>query len=131
MDNSKRECSLGWQDLTLSGSTRQSLEDISQFPRNKLNALFAGANEIAKEQSAKVLANHLKLSFYKVNLASVVSKYIGETEVNLIKLNDFISKESAVLFFDEADALFANGSFPQWSSYAFIRRFRFVVDFDN
>ena len=56
--------------------------------------------------AAEVLANYLKLDLYRIDLASVVSKYIGETEKNLKKVFDAAEQSGAILFFDEADALF-------------------------
>jgi SpoVK/Ycf46/Vps4 family AAA+-type ATPase len=56
--------------------------------------------------AAEILANHLELDLYRIDLAGVVSKYIGETEKNLKKVFDAAEQSGAVLFFDEADALF-------------------------
>jgi SpoVK/Ycf46/Vps4 family AAA+-type ATPase len=56
--------------------------------------------------AAEILANHLKLDLYRIDLAGVVSKYIGETEKNLKKVFDAAEQSGAILFFDEADALF-------------------------
>lgn len=56
--------------------------------------------------AAKVLANRLKLHLHKINLPAIVSKYIGETEKVLQRLFDEYEAVSAMLFFDEADALF-------------------------
>jgi SpoVK/Ycf46/Vps4 family AAA+-type ATPase len=56
--------------------------------------------------AAEILANHLKLELYRIDLAGVVSKYIGETEKNLRKVFDAAEQAGAILFFDEADALF-------------------------
>jgi SpoVK/Ycf46/Vps4 family AAA+-type ATPase len=57
-----------------------------------------------------VLANHLQLSLYRIDLSAVVSKYIGETEKNLRRLFDAADDGGALLFFDEADALFGKRS---------------------
>jgi SpoVK/Ycf46/Vps4 family AAA+-type ATPase len=56
--------------------------------------------------AAEILANHLALDLYRIDLASVVSKYIGETEKNLKRVFDAAEQSGAILFFDEADALF-------------------------
>jgi SpoVK/Ycf46/Vps4 family AAA+-type ATPase len=56
--------------------------------------------------AAEVIAAHLRLDLYRIDLSSVVSKYIGETEKNLRKVFDGAEKSGAILFFDEADALF-------------------------
>jgi SpoVK/Ycf46/Vps4 family AAA+-type ATPase len=56
--------------------------------------------------AAEVMANELRLDLYKVDLSGVVSKYIGETEKNLARIFDCAERANAILFFDEADALF-------------------------
>jgi len=57
-----------------------------------------------------VLANALLLDLYRIDLSSVVSKYIGETEKNLRRLFDAAESGGVILFFDEADALFGKRS---------------------
>src|SRR5207244_1155068 len=59
-----------------------------------------------RSMAAEVLAGHLCLDLYRIDLAGVVSKYIGETEKNLRKVFDAAEESGAILFFDEADALF-------------------------
>jgi hypothetical protein len=71
-----------------------------------ITALFAGVSGSGKTMAAEVIANHLKLDLYRIDLSAVVSKYIGETEKNLRKLFDAAEDGGAILFFDEADALF-------------------------
>jgi SpoVK/Ycf46/Vps4 family AAA+-type ATPase len=71
-----------------------------------LTALFAGPSGTGKTMSAQVLARSLGLGLYRVDLAGVVNKYIGETEKHLRALFDSCERSPAVLFFDEADALF-------------------------
>jgi hypothetical protein len=71
-----------------------------------ITALFAGASGTGKTLAAEVVANHLRLALYRIDLSTVVSKYIGETEKNLRKLFDEFEAGGALLFFDEADALF-------------------------
>ena len=56
--------------------------------------------------AAEVIANHLRLNLYRIDLSAVVSKYIGETEKNLARLFQAAEGGGVVLFFDEADALF-------------------------
>ena len=60
--------------------------------------------------AAEVLANDLGLDLYRIDLSGVVSKYIGETEKNLRRLFDAAEQGGAMLFFDEADALFGKRS---------------------
>jgi len=73
-------------------------------------ALFAGASGTGKTMAAEVLANHLSLDLYRIDLAGIVSKYIGETEKNLRRLFAAAEESGVVLFFDEADALFGKRS---------------------
>jgi hypothetical protein len=75
-----------------------------------ITVLFAGESGTGKTMAAEVLANHLQLNLYRIDLSSVVSKYIGETEKNLRKLFDAAEDGGALLFFDEADALFGKRS---------------------
>ena len=72
--------------------------------------LFAGESGTGKTLAAEVIANELQLDLYRIDLASVVSKYIGETEKNLARLFDAAERSGAVLLFDEADALFGKRS---------------------
>jgi SpoVK/Ycf46/Vps4 family AAA+-type ATPase len=58
--------------------------------------------------AAQVMAKSLGLPLLRVDLAGVVNKYIGETEKNLRKVFDALEDSNALLFFDEADALFGN-----------------------
>jgi ATP-dependent 26S proteasome regulatory subunit len=75
-----------------------------------LNVLFAGPSGTGKTMAAEIIASELGLELYKIDLSAIVSKYIGETEKNL----DLIFREgqmsNAILFFDEADALFGKRS---------------------
>lgn len=75
-----------------------------------LSVLFAGDSGTGKTMAAEVIANALNLNLYRIDLSAVVSKYIGETEKNLRKLFDAAEDGGAVLFFDEADALFGKRS---------------------
>ncbi len=75
-----------------------------------VTALFAGPSGVGKTMAAEVVARELQLDLYKIDLSGIVSKYIGETEKNLERV--FLAAEgaSAILFFDEADALFGKRS---------------------
>ena len=75
-----------------------------------ISVLFAGESGTGKTMAAEVLANALGLMLYRIDLSAVVSKYIGETEKNLRKLFDAAEGGGAILFFDEADALFGKRS---------------------
>ena len=74
--------------------------------RRGMVALFSGPNVTGKTMAAEVIANELKLDIYRIDLSQVVNKYIGETEKNLKKVFDAAKQSDAILFFDEADALF-------------------------
>lgn len=69
-------------------------------------SLFTGPSGTGKTLAAEVIASSLALDLYRVELSTVVSKYIGETEKNLERLFEAASAGSSVLFFDEADSLF-------------------------
>jgi len=75
-----------------------------------INALFVGESGTGKTMAAEVIANELHLHLYRIDLSGVVSKYIGETEKNLRRVFDAAEDGGAILFFDEADALFGKRS---------------------
>ncbi|HEY4146803.1 ATP-binding protein [Pinirhizobacter sp.] len=118
----------GWADLKLPDAEKNLLQQIADQVahrgtvyedwgfRDRMNrglaitALFAGESGTGKTMAAEVLANHLKLPLYRIDLSAVVSKYIGETEKNLARLFDAAEQGGAILFFDEADALFGRRS---------------------
>jgi AAA+ superfamily predicted ATPase len=75
-----------------------------------ISALFAGDSGTGKTMAAEALANYLRLNLYRIDLSAVVNKYIGETEKNLRRLFDAAEDGGAILFFDEADALFGKRS---------------------
>jgi hypothetical protein len=75
-----------------------------------ISALFTGPSGTGKTMAAEVIANELRLNLYRIDLSAVVSKYIGETEKNLRRLFDAAEEGAALLFFDEADALFGKRS---------------------
>jgi SpoVK/Ycf46/Vps4 family AAA+-type ATPase len=75
-----------------------------------LNVLFAGPSGTGKTMAAEIMAGELGLDLYKIDLATVVSKYIGETEKNLARIFGEAETSNAILFFDEADALFGKRS---------------------
>lgn len=117
-----------WDDIVLSetesGVLRKIADQVAQRSRvydewgfrQKMNrglgisALFAGESGTGKTMAAEVVANDLQLDLYRIDLSSVVSKYIGETEKNLRRLFDAAEDGGAILFFDEADALFGKRS---------------------
>ena len=113
-----------WDDLVLPGPEAESLRRIADQVRWRITVydawgfrrkqsrglgiatLFAGESGTGKTMAAEVLADELRLDLYRIDLAGVVSKYIGETEKNLRRLFDAAEAGGAILFFDEADALF-------------------------
>ncbi|WP_433727433.1 ATP-binding protein [Actinoplanes sp. CA-051413] len=113
-----------WADLVLPGDELRMLRQIAEQVTHRLtvydtwgfgeritrglgvSALFTGPSGTGKTMAAEVLANHLDLDLYRVDLSAVVSKYIGETEKNLRRLFDAAEGGGVILFFDEADALF-------------------------
>ncbi|MDC9591109.1 ATP-binding protein [Xenorhabdus sp. XENO-10] len=75
-----------------------------------ISALFYGDSGTGKTMAAEVIANHIGVDLIKVDLSTVVNKYIGETEKNLSRIFDLAEQDAGVLFFDEADALFGKRS---------------------
>ena len=71
-----------------------------------LSVLFAGPPGSGKTMAAEVLANALQLDLFRIDLSGVISRWLGETEANLRRLFDAAEEGGAILFFDEADALF-------------------------
>jgi ATPase family associated with various cellular activities (AAA) len=119
---------VGFDDLVLPNAQLAALRDIARHLRHRervyrdwgfgdkhargqgLTALFAGESGTGKTLAAEAIANAVELDLYRVDLATVVSKYIGETEKNLKRLFDAAETSGAVLLFDEADALFGKRS---------------------
>jgi AAA+ superfamily predicted ATPase len=75
-----------------------------------LSALFSGPSGTGKTMAAEIIAGELGLDLYKIDLSQIVSKYIGETEKNLDRIFQAAENANAILFFDEADALFGKRS---------------------
>lgn len=73
-----------------------------------MKALFSGGPGTGKTMAAEVIAHRLGLDMYRVDLSSVVSRWVGETEKNLKKIFDAAEGGTAVILFDEADALFGS-----------------------
>src|SRR4029079_7227379 len=75
-----------------------------------VSILFAGPPGTGKTMSAQIIAAELGLDLYKIDLSTIVSKYIGETEKNLERIFTEAESSNAILFFDEADAIFGKRS---------------------
>lgn len=117
-----------WADLILPPDRLEVLQEISRYVKhqalvfeewgfgrklalsNGLNVLFAGPSGTGKSMGAEVLAVDLGLDLYRIDLATVVSKYVGETEKNLDRIFVEAEHSNAILFFDEADAIFGKRS---------------------
>jgi len=122
------EPEVSWDDLVLAPAVRRALEELTARARHRdqvlvdwrmrkgggrgrgVTALFAGDSGTGKTMSAEVIAADLGLDLYTVNLATVVDKYVGETEKNLERIFAEAGGVNAVLFFDEADAIFGKRS---------------------
>ncbi len=114
-----------WDDLVIADEERRQLKIICDQVRYRsvvgekwgfydksaygrgISALFYGTPGTGKTMAAHVLANELGLALYRVDLSQMVSKYIGETQKNISELFDKAKNTNAMLFFDEADALFS------------------------
>src|SRR5262249_5537299 len=72
-----------------------------------ISVALAGPPGTGKTMLAQILAHHLGYELYRIDLSQVVNKYIGETEKNLGRIFDEARDTHAILFFDEADSLFA------------------------
>jgi len=117
-----------WDDIVLPADARNQLREMCAHIEHRhqvydlwglgaklamgkgLMALFAGNSGTGKTMAADVMAGTLGLDLYKIDLSGVVSKYIGETEKNLATIFSEAGQSNAILFFDEADALFGKRS---------------------
>lgn len=79
-------------------------------PSAGVTVLFAGPPGTGKTMAAEVIAHDLGLDLYKIDLSTVISKYIGETEKNLERIFQEAASSNSILFFDEADAIFGKRS---------------------
>jgi hypothetical protein len=122
------EPAVSWSDLVLPDKPLAQLHELTDRARNRarvlsdwrmrrgggrgcgVTGLFAGDSGTGKTMAAEVIAEDLGLELYTVNLATVVDKYVGETEKNLERIFTEASGVSAVLLFDEADAIFGKRS---------------------
>lgn len=119
---------VGWDDIVLPSDRLVQLREICNHMKYRhqvfnewgfdrklvsskgLMALFAGPSGTGKTMAAEIISGELGLDLYKIDLSSVISKFIGETEKNLARIFDEAESANAVLFFDEADALFGRRS---------------------
>ena len=117
-----------WKDLVLPAYTLRHIKEISSAIRFRhlvysnwgfdhrlisgrgLKVLFSGSAGTGKTMTAGIIARDLGLDLYKIDLSGIVSKFIGETEKNLDRIFHAAQSGNAILFFDEADALFGKRS---------------------
>lgn len=117
-----------WNDLVIDDEQRRKMEMICNHVKYRsvvgeswgfyektaygrgVCALFYGAPGTGKTMAVQVIANELGLDLYRIDLSQMVSKYIGETEKNISDLFQRAKHTNALLFFDEADALFSKRS---------------------
>ncbi len=113
---------LNWDDLILGEEVRDQIQGVSHWVKHNeklmndwqmgkrlrpgYKALFYGPPGTGKTLTATLLGNHTQKRVFRVDLSTVTSKYIGETEKNLASLFDRAQNRNWILFFDEADALF-------------------------
>ncbi len=124
----KIEPNYHWDDIVLPDDQRRHLREICNQAKYRhvvygqwgfdrklslgkgLNVLFSGPPGTGKTMAAEVIATELHLELFKIDLSQIVSKYIGETEKNLNRIFHEARMSNAILFFDEADALFGKRS---------------------
>jgi AAA+ superfamily predicted ATPase len=117
-----------WRDIILPDDQHIHLKEICGQAENRhvvygawgfdrklslgkgLNILFSGPPGTGKTMAAEVLAHELELDLYRIDLSQVINKYLGETEKNLDRIFTAAENSNAILFFDEADALFGKRS---------------------
>lgn len=125
----------GWDDLVLPPEDKAVLSQIVEHVRHRarvyedwgmgrsrglgISALFSGPSGTGKTLGAEVVAHALKLDLYRVDVSSMVSKYIGETEKNLRQIFDAADEGGVILLFDEADSLFGKRGDVQSSNDRF------------
>ncbi|OHD00289.1 MAG: hypothetical protein A2885_23195 [Sphingopyxis sp. RIFCSPHIGHO2_01_FULL_65_24] len=171
-----------WNDLVLPPAQKDVLKAIIAQVRNRptvyetwgfakrsagrglgISVLFSGPSGAGKTLAGEILGAELGLDVYRIDLSSMMSKWIGETEKNLRRLFDAAEEGAAILQFDEADALFGKRgeinesrdrhanievsyllqrieeyrglsilttNFRSNIDSAFLRRLRFIIDFD-
>ncbi|RME02980.1 MAG: ATP-binding protein [Planctomycetota bacterium] len=116
-----------FEDLVLPEETLQILKELcfhirykhkiyvewgfgKKFSSGCLASLFVGQSGTGKTMAAEVIAKEVGMDLFRIDLARIISKFIGETEKNLSKIFDEAEQSQAILFFDEADALFGKRS---------------------
>lgn len=117
-----------WDDLVLPETQIEMLREMVNMVKSRalvldawglgrkltagmgVSALFSGPPGTGKTLAAQIMAHELGIDVYRIDLSTVVSKYIGETEKNLERIFTEASQSNAILFFDEADTIFGKRS---------------------
>jgi hypothetical protein len=117
-----------WEDLVLPETPMNMLYELVDMVQSRplvlgtwglgrkltagygVSALFTGPPGTGKTLAAQIIANQLGIDLYRIDLSTVVSKFVGETEKNLERIFSEASESNAILFFDEADAIFGKRS---------------------
>ncbi|MEO1414446.1 MAG: ATP-binding protein, partial [Bacteroidota bacterium] len=123
---------LTWDDLVIRGDLQVQLDEVigwmqhgetllkdwqlERLVRPGYRCLFYGPPGTGKTLTATLLGQTLGKEVYRIDLAKVISKYIGETEKNLARVFDTAENKNWILFFDEADALFSKRTETQNSN---------------
>jgi hypothetical protein len=104
-----------WSQLAVGGETRRELENLVSRCRHRehlqsqadagVRALFSGPSGTGKTLAARLLASTLQMDVYRLDLSSVVNKYIGETEKNLNLILSRAEELDVILLLDEGDSL--------------------------
>jgi SpoVK/Ycf46/Vps4 family AAA+-type ATPase len=101
-------------DLTAPATVEEQLRELVALIRARerggLAALFTGSSGTGKTMAIEALAGELDVDLFRMDVSRVVGKYIGETEKNLDRVFGEAERANAVLYFDEADALFGKRS---------------------
>jgi len=151
----RMEVRRAWSDIVLTAACRARLDELCSraklryhvletqgFGRKlagarSTSALLSGPPGCGKTMAMEILAGEIGLPAWRVNLAAVVSKYIGETEKNLEKVFAAADRSNAILYFDEADALFSRRvsrvqtANDRWSNLELSYLLQRVEDYDG
>jgi len=124
----KIEPRYAWDDLVLPETPMSMLHEMVNMVQSRamvleqwglgrkltagagISALFSGPPGTGKTLAAQIMANQLGIDLYRIDLSTVISKYIGETEKNLERIFTEAAQSNAILFFDEADTIFGKRS---------------------
>jgi ATP-dependent 26S proteasome regulatory subunit len=118
------EPSASWEEIVLPEKTERQLREVAAHVKHRgtvyeswgfeerfsrgtgVISMFAGPSGTGKTMAAEIIAADAGMDLYRIDLSSVVSKYIGETEEKLEEIFAAARDSNAILLFDEADAVF-------------------------